>query len=56
MRVDLDFFKRTAEIAEQAEVPMTEVTRKLVPNISLVRTVNPLESFAVFTPVPKKKP
>ena len=55
MRVDLDFFKKVEEVAEQEKIPKTEVTRMMLPTPSLIRNVNPLEAFAVFTPEARKK-
>ena len=55
MRVDLDFFKRIEEVAEREKIPKTEVTRMMLPTPSLIRNVNPLEAFAVFTPEARKK-
>jgi hypothetical protein len=55
MRVDLEFFKKVEDISEKNKVPMTEITRQMIPTSSLIRSFNPLEAFSVFKPELRKK-
>jgi hypothetical protein len=55
MRVDLEFFKKVEEVSDKQKIPMTEITRQMIPTSSLIRSFNPLEAFSVFKPEPRKK-